>query len=161
MSATDDLKAALDPLLTRAQRRAERIKQLRAQPPTEQTAKAIAAEQREIDLAVKVATSTSALVERLSAAPPPRPSFNPMDRAFADVYRQMEDQDLLFDSAMQVIYAAGYQHTPVSLPALLGSTERMLARMKHIRTSPSTFAATYPSPFPKPTDDQPTRQLRA
>lgn len=155
MSATDELNQALDPLIQRTMQRAKRVQQLQTQPPTEQTAKAIASELREIELARTVTANATRIVEALSTTTQTR-----LQKAAVYVGRVQEVSEdaahfeSLFHRTLDLFAQALPDPEPHEMPPLVLSGRKVLARMHHLKTSPSTYVAAYPHLYPAPTNER-------
>lgn len=152
MSAQDELDKALEPLLARANQRASRIKQLLSQPQTEQTARAIASEKREIELIVNSAKAARQVVLKQEAG-----TLHYVSKAQAAIGRVVEvveeatHFESLFHRTLDLFAQALPDPEPDEMPPLITSTRNVLARIRHMQASPTTYAATYPSRYPMPT----------
>lgn len=143
MSAATELQRAFQPLIDRAQRRAARIKQLQAQPQTEQTVKAIAAEQREIALFTQAATATERVIARLTEQTQAR-----QDKAEAALGRvqQVADDASHYESLLFKALELAPALPPEQWPRVVLRAHNAIYRMHYLKTSPETYAATFASP---------------
>ncbi|GGG60813.1 hypothetical protein [Hymenobacter glacieicola] len=144
MSSTAELKRAFAPLLERTKRRVERIKQLQAQPQTEQTVRAIAAEQREIDLFRDTTTAVGLVFENLElCTAQEREAAEQVKARVVDVAEQASLYEDLFTRTLDVWGKRLPDPPDEQWPDVCRRAQNALFRMNHLHTSPATYAATF------------------
>ena len=149
MSAAERaLQKAFTPLLDRAKRRVERIKQLQARPPTPERDGSIAAEKREIELVKKTAEAAGQVLSTLQYA-----ANHKVAQAEAALQRVRDtvDEATHYETLFHRTVMFAPDLPDEAVPPLVLRGYAALIRMHHICTSPETYAATFPAPFANPT----------
>lgn len=135
------LETALAPLLERAKRRADRLKKLQADPPSPERDRAVAAEQRELE----VVRTTVTNVEALFGQTRQRTSLAAATAAHAktqllEVVTEASHYENLFLRTLQLPVG---DPPDEKWPDVARRAQLAMFRMNHIRTSPDTYAATF------------------
>lgn len=135
------------PLLARTARRVARVKLLAGQPRTEATEKAMAAEQREIQLAAQLAADLGSILTQMQRVITHNTAkCHELGAALTKQAELARTWEQRFYTALTVLPELPEEKAP---PMVLTGYAAMIRR-QHLLQSPDTYAATYPSPYTVP-----------
>lgn len=133
------------PLLARTARRVARVKRLQAEPATDATAKALAAEQAEIQLVAQLAADLSrTLVQMQRVILHNTAQCRRLGSQLAATIQKAADWEARFFQSLEFLPALPDDKAP----ALAIRGYSAMVRMDAIRTAPESYAQACPLPYP-------------
>lgn len=139
------LDKAMAPLLARTARRVARCKRLQAEPVTDATTKALAAEQAEIHLVATLAADLSrTLVQMQRVIVHNTAQCRRLGAQLAAALQTSAEWETRFYQALEVLPPLPDDKAP----ALALTGYAAMVRMQALRTDPTGYAAAFPLPYP-------------